>query len=101
MRSERFKSLVEGNPENELFRFSLAQSLVREDQWAEAEPHLRTCIEMKPDWMVAHIALGKALIELGRDDEAKPILQTAHRLAVEQEHEDPETELSTLLEKIN
>ena len=100
MRSERFKGLVEKDPDNELFRFSLAQALIQEDRLAEAEPHLRVCIEKKPDWMVAHIALGKALLELARRDEALPILQAAHRLAVEQEHEEPEAELSALLEQM-
>ena len=100
MRSERFKSLVEKNPDNELFRFSLAQALFQEGQLAEAEPHLRICTEKKPDWMVAHIALGKALIELGRRDEARSILQAAHRLAIEQEHEEPEAELSALLKQM-
>ena len=101
MRSERFRVLVEKNPDNELFRFSLAQALVREEQLAEAEPHLRACIEKKPDWMVAHISLGKALIELGRRDEAQPILKIAHRLAIEQEHEEPEAEMRDLLEQMN
>ena len=101
MRSERFKELVEKNPDNELFRFSLAQTLVREDQLAEAEPHLRACINKKPDWMVAHITLGKALIELGRCGEAQPILEIAHRLAIEQAHEEPEAELRTLLEQMS
>jgi predicted Zn-dependent protease len=101
MRSERFKGLVEKNPDNELFRFSLAQALFQEGQMAEAEPHLRVCIGKKPDWMVAHIALGKALIELGRREEAQPILQAAHQLAVEQNHEEPEAELSALLKQLD
>ncbi len=100
MRSERFKGLVEKNPDSELFRFSLAQALFQEGQMAEAEPHLRVCIEKKPDWMVAHIALGKALIELGRREEARPILQAAHQLAIEQNHEEPEAELSALLKQL-
>ena len=100
MRTERFKVLVEKNPDNELFRFSLAQALLQEGQVTEAEPHLRVCIKKKPDWMVAHIALGKALIELGRPEEARPILRAAHQLAIEQNHEEPEVELSTLLKQI-
>ncbi len=101
MRSERFQTLVDQNPENELYRFSLAQALVKEDQPGQAEPHLRLCIEKRPDWMVAYIMLGKALIELERRDEAKLIFQTAHRLAVEQDHEEPETELNALLEQMD
>ena len=100
MRSERFRGLVEKNPDNELFRFSLAQALINEKQPADAEPHLRACIEKKPDWMVAHIMLGKALIDLNQKDEAQIILKTAHHLAVEQQHEEPEAELSALLKQM-
>lgn len=98
MRSERFQKLVAQNPDNELFRFSLAQALVKENQPGPAESQLRVCIEKRPDWMVAHIMLGKALMELGRKEEARPVFETALHLAVEQQHEDPEAELRTLLE---
>ena len=97
MRSQRFQDLVEQNPENELFRFSLAQSLLKENRLTEAEPHLRLCIEKKPDWMVAWILLGKALLELDRKQEARPILEEALRLAIDQHHEEPEAELRALL----
>lgn len=101
MRSERFQKLVEQNPDNELFRFSLAQALVKEDQPSQAEPHLRACVAKRPDWMVAHIMLGKALMEMGRVEEARPIFETALQLAVEQQHEDPEAELHALLEQMS
>lgn len=100
MRSERFQKLVEQNPENELFRFSLAQALVKEDQPGQAEPHLRACIKNKPDWMVAFIMLGKVLVELGRPDEARPVFESALKLAIEQQHEEPEAELNALLEQM-
>ena len=101
MRSERFQKLVEQNPENELYRFSLAQALVKEDQPGQAEPHLRACIEKRPDWMVAFILLGKALVDLGRSDEARLIFESALGLAIEQQHEDPEAELRALLEQMS
>jgi predicted Zn-dependent protease len=101
MRSDRFKKLVEQNPENELYRFSLAQALVKEDRPAEAEPHLRACIEKRSDWMVAYIMLGKALVDLGRSNEARPIFESALQLAIEQQHEDPEAELRALLEQMS
>ena len=101
MRSERFQKLVEQNPDNELFRFSLAQALVKENEPGQAEPHLRACVEKRPDWMVAHIMLGKALVELGRVAEARPVFETALGLAIEQQHEDPESELRALLEQMS
>jgi len=96
-RTEHFHALVERQPENELFRFSLAQALAAERRGEEALPHYKFCAEKKPDWMMARILLGKLLLQLGRPAEAKPWLEQALLLALEQHHEDPERELRALL----
>lgn len=97
MSSARFAALVASQPGNEMFRFSLAQALLREEQTAAAVPHLEFCAAKKADWMMARILLGKALLSLGRRAEAKPWLEQALQLAIEQEHEDPERELRAIL----
>lgn len=97
MNSARFAALVATQPENEMFRFSLAQALLREGQPADAVPHLEICVTKKADWMMARILLGKTLLSLGRATEAKPWLEQALRLAIEQNHEDPERELRGML----
>lgn len=97
MRSQQFETLVRANPENELYRFSLAQALEREVRGAEAIPHYEWCCARKNDWMVPRILLGKLLIAAGRRDEARKTLREALALAVEQQHEDPETEVRGLL----
>lgn len=99
-RSEQFQALVTRQPENEMFRFSLAQALSAEGRGAEAVPHYEFCIGKKADWMMARILLGKLLLQLGRRAEAKPLLEEALRLAVEQTHEDPERELRALLAEL-
>ncbi|MEN9632981.1 MAG: hypothetical protein RL077_1385 [Verrucomicrobiota bacterium] len=96
-RSEQFRALVGRQPENELFRFSLAQALVAEGSRAEAVEHYAVCIARKAEWMMPRILLGKLLLDLGRPAEARPLLEAALRLAVEQSHEDPERELRGLL----
>lgn len=93
----RFADLVARQPDNELFRFSLAQALLKEGRHAEAVPHLERCAGKKADWMMARILLGKALLTLGRKPEARPWLEAALALAIEQNHEDPERELRALL----
>jgi Putative Zn-dependent protease, contains TPR repeats len=99
-RSETFAALVTRQPDNELFRFSLAQALVAEHRLMDAIEHYQFCVAKKPDWMMAHILLGKLFLELGKKAEALPHLQTALQLAVEQSHEDPERELRALLDSI-
>jgi predicted Zn-dependent protease len=96
-RREQFEALVARQPENELFRFSLAQTLVAEGQAEAAAVQFQTCAERKADWMMPRILLGKTLLGLGRAAEARPWLEDALRLAVEQHHEEPEHELRALL----
>jgi predicted Zn-dependent protease len=96
-RSSQFAALVAQQPENELFRFSLAQALVSEGRPDAAVEHLIACASKKPDWMMPRILLGKALLGLGRPVEARPWLEQARQLALAQHHEDPANELQALL----
>ncbi len=96
-RREHFAALVSRQPGNELFRFSLAQALVAEGRVEEALVHFQTCAEGKADWMMPRILLGKVLLGLARTAEARPWLESALRLAVDQHHEEPEQELRALL----
>jgi len=100
MNSARFAALVATQPENEMFRFSLAQALLRENQAAEAVAHLEFCARKKADWMMARILLGKTLLALGRPAEARPWLEQGLQLAIAQNHEDPERELRGILAEL-
>ncbi len=96
-RSAHFATLVERQSDNELFRFSLAQALLNEARCADAIEHLNVCVKKKSDWMMPRILLGKTLLQLGRRAEARPWLEDALRLAIDQQHEDPEAELRALM----
>jgi len=96
-RTEQFQALVNRQPGNELFRFSLAQALEAEGRNAEAEEHLAFCVAKKADWMMPRILLGKLLLEQGRPAKARPLLESALQLAIDQQHETPEAELRSLL----
>ncbi len=96
-RSARFAALVASQPENPLFRFSLAQALDAENRLAEAAEHYRFCVASRDDWMMPRILLGKVLLRVGSTAEAKPVLENALHLAVDQHHEEPEAELRALL----
>ncbi len=96
-RSEHFTSLVARQPDNELFRFSLAQALLNENRPADALGHLQVCAGKKAEWMMPRILLGRTLLALGRKPEARPWLEQALQLALAQHHEDPEQEVRALL----
>ncbi len=96
-RSETFAALVERQPDNELFRFSLAQSLVTENRLVDAARHFQFCIQKKPDWMMARIHLGKPPPKLGQKADARLQFQEALKLAIDQHHEGPQDELRALM----
>ena len=91
------KELWQRFPDNDLSRFNLAQAYCEANNHAHAIEHLRALCAKKSDWMVVHILLGKALIALGRNAEAKPILEHALQLATAQHHDGPREELTELL----
>jgi predicted Zn-dependent protease len=99
-RTDHFHSLVTRDPDNELFRFSLAQALVAEGREPEAQTHFECCVAKKTDWMMPRILLGKILLSSGRPTEARPLLESALQLALDQHHETPEAELRSLLEAL-
>jgi Putative Zn-dependent protease, contains TPR repeats len=96
-RIAQFEKLVAQQPDNELFRFSLAQALSAAGRSTDAIPHYEFCVAKKADWMMPRILLGKLLLSLDRRAEARPFLQAALQLAIDQSHEDPERELRALL----
>ncbi len=96
-RSDSFAAMVARQPDNELFRFSLAQALVTELRYVDAVEHFKFCIAKKPDWMMARIHLGKLYLELGKRAEARLQFQEALKLAIDQQHEDPEREIRGIL----
>jgi predicted Zn-dependent protease len=100
MRSAQFAALVARQPDNELFRFSLAQALLAEDRPADALEHLTACATKKADWMMPRILLGKTLLGLGRKADARPWLEQALQLAIAQDHDDPAHELRGLLAEL-
>ena len=100
MRSQQFAALVAAQPDNNLFRFSLAQALLAEGKPVEAIEHLQFCSGQKADWMMPRILLGKTLLQLNRPTEARPWLEQALQLAIAQTHDDPERELRALLAEL-
>ncbi|TVP79406.1 MAG: molecular chaperone DnaJ [Puniceicoccaceae bacterium] len=100
-KSEIFLPKVEAAPDNRLFRFSLGQALYEEGATAAAIPHLQQCAESRADWMLPRILLGKAYLQTGQAPKAKPILEAALALAIEQHHDDPAAELKDILDELS
>ena len=96
-KSEIFLPKVEAKPDNMLFRFSLGQALYDEGDTEASILHLQRCADSRDDWMLPRILLGKAILQHGQAADAKPILEHALKLAVDQYHDDPAAELREML----
>lgn len=99
-RITRFQDLVTKHPDNEMFRFSLAQALDAAGETDAAQKHYEICVAAKTDWMLPRILLGKLKLKAGDKTGAKPLFEDALQLAIAQDHEDPEKELRALLKNL-
>lgn len=97
MNPEVLKQRVESAPQNALFRFSYGQALFQSEQYEAAIPQLEFCCASRDDWMLPRILLGKALLQTRGMESARPWLENALQLAIEQHHEGPEAEVRGLL----
>jgi thioredoxin-like negative regulator of GroEL len=96
-RITKAQELYEKFPGNDLSRFNLAQAYCDVGDFASALEHLQALAGAKRDWMVVQILLGKTLVALGREAEAKPVFEHALQLATTQHHDGPREELEELL----
>ncbi|MDB4385524.1 molecular chaperone DnaJ [Opitutaceae bacterium] len=100
-RITRFQDLVSKHPNNEMFRFSLAQALDATGETTAAREHYEICVAAKTDWMLPRILLGKLKLKTGDQAGAIVLLEDALQLAIAQDHEDPAAELQDLLTNLS
>jgi tetratricopeptide (TPR) repeat protein len=80
---DAFRQMVAKNPKGFLGRFGLGNKILQEGgNLDEAVEHLRVAIQLDPVHVASHLALGRALIGLGKKDDAKPILQAGIDAAI-------------------
>lgn len=73
---DAFRQMVAKHPNGFLGRYGLGNRLLQEGgNLDEAVEHLRAAVQLDPVHVASHLALGRALIGLGRKDEAKAVLQ--------------------------
>ena len=72
---DAFRQMVAKNPRGFLGRFGLGNKLLQEGgNLEEVVEHLTVATQLDPTHVASHLALGRALIGLGKRNEAKPIL---------------------------
>ena len=72
---DSFRQMVAKNPRGFLGRFGLGNKLIQEGgSLEEIVEHLTVATQLDPTHVASHLFLGRALIGLGKNNEAKPIL---------------------------
>ena len=72
---DAFRQMVAKNPKGFLGRYGLGNKILQEHgSVEEAVEHLTVATQLDPTHVASHLALGRALVQLGRNAEAKPVL---------------------------
>jgi hypothetical protein len=80
---EAFRQMVAKNPKGFLGRYGLGNKILQEGgDLTEAAEHLTVATQLDPTHVASHLALGRALIGLRRNDEAKPVLEAGINAAL-------------------
>lgn len=72
---DAFRHMIAKNPKGFLGRYGLGNKILQEGgSLEEAVEHLTVATQLDPTHVASHLALGRALIGLGKKDDAKPVL---------------------------
>jgi tetratricopeptide (TPR) repeat protein len=78
----RYRNMVQGDPEDDLAHFRLGQALMEDGQFDEAIKSFERTLELSPGFSRVYQFLGECLIKSGRNDQAVDVLTrgwtTAH-----------------------
>ncbi len=58
---EQFKKILQLDPKDETLWFGLGKAFMSDKNWAEAVPALEQCIQVKPTYSAAYLALAQSL----------------------------------------
>ena len=99
-RIEVLKRMLEARPEDSRARFGLALEYERLGRWDEAAAELRGYLARTEDQGNAYGRLGRALRELGRDDEAREAYRQGVEAAYRHGHPSMAQEFEEILEEL-
>lgn len=96
----KYEGLLKSRPDDELLHFSLGKALFDARRIDEAESHLQTALDLKPDWMVVTILLAKISLLRGDKVTARRMYEKGLELAIAQQHDDPADECRAELARL-
>lgn len=97
-RIEALRKMLERNPNDARLRFGLANEYEKLGQWEKVAEELRAYLDLAEDEGNAWGRLGRALRELGHDDEAKEAYRKGIEAAYAHGHPSMAAEFEDILE---
>ena len=99
-RKQRLEEMLAEAPDDPFLRYGLAMEHAGAGAHEEAANSLRELIRLHPDYVPAYFHAGKALLELGRDDEAREVLRAGIAAAAAKGDGHAAGEMEQLLDSI-
>jgi len=99
-RIEQFRKLLEGDPENDMAHFSLANALLQAGRKGEAAESFLACTAINPGMTKAFALAGRALIDAGQKERARGVLLRGYEEAATRGDMLPKNEIAEMLREI-
>lgn len=99
-RIQALRRLLEKDPRDTRARFGLAAEFERAEQWEDVVRELRAYLEVATDEGNAYGRLGRALRELGHEDEARAAYQAGVDAAYRHSHPTMALEFEEVLDEM-
>jgi predicted Zn-dependent protease len=96
-RKEQIEEMLALDPDDSFLRYGLAMEHVSAGQDEEAARQLLELTRRDPDYIATYLQAGQTLVRLGRDDEARAVLETGIAVATRKGNEHAAGEMSGLL----
>src|SRR5579859_5395213 len=96
-RIDQFRKMANDDPENELGHFRLGQLLAEAGQHQDAITSFGRTLELSPQFSKVYQLLASSLLQLGRKEEAIPVLKKGYAVASERGDNMPRDEIERML----
>jgi predicted Zn-dependent protease len=99
-RKEQLEEMLRADPNDSFLRYGLAMEYAGAGQDGEAAAQLLELLRLDPEYVPGYLQAGRVLIRLGRDDQARAVLQSGIGVATRKGDSHAAGELTGFLQGI-
>ena len=96
-----FENMLTSGQDSALLRYSLGQAYLKEGNNSRAAEHFKHAVEQDPTYSAAWKLYGKALVELGRQQEAASVYEQGIKVAEQKGDKQAAKEMSVFLKRLH